>query len=157
MWFFPKVLLLFSVVYLCGWELTHMQKVQLIICKKDIQSASFLYLHDFWKTKKKLFSAFRRKPLYCSFVARYVLGSIILVRVTVVPLCLIENSLCVHVCLCVRERPSNTTVSHFQVWLTSFASNKQIHVFIFPILFASSIQSLFRLKFSQLNCLTKVS
>lgn len=61
MWFFPKLLLLFSVVYLCGWELTHMQKIQPIMCKKRHAVRRFSLFTQLLrnKTNKKLFFSFQ--------------------------------------------------------------------------------------------------
>lgn len=105
-----------------------MQKVQLIICKKDIQSANFLYFTQLLKNKqtKSCFSDFGKNSLFYSFIARYVLGSIIfLVSVAVVPLYLIQDCVCAHVCVRERDCLPLYNVSHFQMGLTSFAGNKK--------------------------------
>lgn len=108
-----------------------MQKVQLIICKN---SQPILFTH-LLKNKKTVVSgrmcSFRKKSLFYSFIARYVLGSIIFsVRVAAVPLCIIEDSVCVHVCVRERDCLPLYIVSHFQMGLTSFAGNKKNKLYI---------------------------
>lgn len=96
-----------------------MRKAQLILCKNDIQSANLLYLHnfDFLKTNKMLVFGFQEKKYILQFYCGVCAGQIIFsVSDAAVSLCLIENCVHAHVCVCERGRE---TVYHFIRSVTS--------------------------------------
>lgn len=129
---FPKSAFTFLCCLLCGWELTHMQKIQLITTKKkkDTQSGSFLYLHNFWRTKptRSCFSTFRDKSLIFYHRCERCAGEYQLLAACCSAPLVFNRCLCV--CVCETVCYSVLSVISTWVWLVL-----QVTKEIAPVLF----------------------